>query len=348
MKLLFFIGIVVVLGFGCWALMIRMPGKSYQGILPPLTGAEETLRDQLRRHVRKLAGEIGERNLIQYTALREAADYVHHSFEQGFEQAGYGNVERQTYDVAPRSFFGLSEVPEQPLACANLIAEIPGSEKPAEIVVVGAHYDSVEGSPGANDNATGVAAVLALARSFAGKKPGRTLRFLAFVNEEPPYFQTPSMGSLVYARRCQERQENVVAMLSLETIGYYSDEPGSQNYPAPLGFFHPSKGNFVAVVGDTSSRRLVRKVIRSFRGSTSFPSQGAATFGSLPGVGWSDHWSFWQAGYSGVMVTDTALYRYPYYHGALDTPDKIDYDRLARLVVGIERVIDELAAVRND
>ena len=341
MKLFFFIGIVVVLGFCCWALMIRMPGKSYQGPLPPLTAAEETFRDQLRRHVRKLAGEIGERNLIQYTALREAADYVHHSFEQ----AGY-DVERQTYDVAPRSFFGLSEVPEQPLACANLIAEIPGSEKPAEIVVVGAHFDSVEGSPGANDNATGVAAVLALARSFAGKKPGRTLRFLAFVNEEPPYFQTPSMGSLVYAKRCQERQENVVAMLSLETIGYYSDEPGSQNYPAPLGFFYPSKGNFVAVVGDTSSRRLVRKLIRSFRESTQFPSEGAATFGALPGVDWSDHWSFRQAGYSGVMVTDTAPFRYAHYHAASDTPDKIDYDRLARLVAGMESVIEELIFVR--
>ena len=341
MKLFFFIGIVVVLGFCCWALMIRMPGKSYQGPLPPLTAAEETFRDQLRRHVRKLAGEIGERNLIQYTALREAADYVHHSFEQ----AGY-DVERQTYDVAPRSFFGLSEVPERPLACANLIAEIPGSDKPAEIVVVGAHFDSVEGSPGANDNATGVAAVLALARSFAGKKPGRTLRFLAFVNEEPPYFQTPSMGSLVYAKRCQERQENVVAMLSLETIGYYSDEPGSQNYPAPLGFFYPSKGNFVAVVGDTSSRRLVRKLIRSFRESTQFPSEGAATFGALPGVDWSDHWSFRQAGYSGVMVTDTAPFRYAHYHAASDTPDKIDYDRLARLVAGMESVIEELIFVR--
>ena len=341
MKLLFFIGLVVVLGFCCWAFMIRMPGKSYQGPLAPLTDAEETLRDQLRRHVRKLACEIGERNLIHYTALGEAADYVHHSFEQ----AGY-DVERQTYDVAPRSFFGLSEVPEQPLACANLIAEIPGSEKPAEIVVVGAHFDSVEGSPGANDNATGVAAVLALARSFAGKKPGRTLRFLAFVNEEPPYFQTASMGSLVYARRCQERQENVVAMLSLETIGYYSDEPGSQNYPAPLGFFYPSTGNFVAFVGDISSRGLVRKVIRSFRESTQFPSEGAATFGALPGVDWSDHWSFRQAGYSGVMVTDTAPFRYAHYHAVSDMPDKIDYDRLARLVTGIESVIEELIFVR--
>ncbi len=343
MKLLVFGAAVVVLGFGCWAFMIRMPGKSFQGPLPPLTRAQETLRDELRRYVEKLAGEIGERNLIQYAALREAADYVHHSFEE----AAY-KVERQTYDVVPRSIFGLDEVPEQPLSCSNLIAEIPGSAKPAEIVVVGAHYDSVEGSPGANDNATGVAAVLALARSFAGKKPGRTLRFLAFVNEEPPYFQTPSMGSLVYAQRCQERQENVVAMLSLETIGYYSDEPGSQNYPAPLGFFYPSKGNFVAFVGDTSSRGLVRKVIRSFRESSQFPSEGAATFGALPGVGWSDHWSFWQAGYPAVMVTDTAPYRYPHYHGTLDTPDKIEYDRLARVVVGVGRVINELAAVCND
>ena len=343
MKLLVFAGLVVVLGLCCWALMIRMPGKSYQGAFAPLTPAEETLRDELRRHVEKLAGEIGERNLIRYSALGEAADYV----DKGFEQAGY-SVERQTYDVAPRSVFGLNEVPEQPLSCSNLIAEITGSEKPQEIVVVGAHYDSAPGTPGANDDATGVAAVLTLARSFAGKKPGRTLRFLAFVNEEPPYFQTPSMGSLVYAKRCQERQENIVAMLSLETIGYYSDEPGSQNYPAPLGFFYPSKGNFVAFVGDTSSRGLVRRVIRTFRESSRFPSEGAATFGSLPGVGWSDHWSFWQAGYPALMVTDTAPYRYPYYHYARDTPDKIDYDRLARLVVGVERVINELAAVRND
>ena len=273
----------------------------------------------------------------------KVADYV----QRGFEEAAY-KVERQTYNVVPRSVFGLNEVPEQPLACHNLAVEIPGSEKPREIVVVGAHYDSVEGSPGANDNATGVAAVLTLARSFAGKKPGRTLRFLAFVNEEPPYFQTPSMGSLVYARRCQERQENVVAMLSLETIGYYSDEPASQNYPAPLGFFYSSKGNFVAFVGDTSSRSLVRTVVRTFRESGGFPSEGAATFGALPGVGWSDHWSLWQAGYSGVMLTDTAPYRYPYYHGALDRPDQIEYDRLARLVTGIRRVIAELAAVRND
>ncbi len=346
MKPLFFIGIVVVLGFGCWAFMIRMPGKSYQGPLPPLTRAEETLRDELRRHVEKLAREMGERNMIHYTALSEAADYVQHSFEQGFEQAGYGNVERQTYDVAPRSIFGLSKVPEQPLACANLIAEIAGSEKAEEIVVVGAHYDSVEGSPGANDNATGIAAVLALARSFAGNRSGRTLRFVAFVNEEPPYFQTASMGSLVYARRCKQRQENVVAMLSIETIGYYSDELGSQNYPVPFGFFYPSTGDFAAVVGDTSSRRLVRKVIRSFRESTRFPSEGAATFGSLPGVDWSDHWSFWQAGYPGAMVTDTAPFRYPHYHAASDTPDKIDYDRLARLVTGMENVIEELAVVR--
>ncbi|MHC4320424.1 MAG: M28 family peptidase, partial [Planctomycetota bacterium] len=167
--------------------------------------------------------------------------------------------------------------------------------------------------------------------------------FLCFVNEEPPYFQTANMGSRVYARRCRQRGEDITAMICLETIGYYSDEKGSQNYPPPLGLLYPSTGDFIALVGNYGSRALVRQVVESFRRHAQFPSEGAAMPGVLPGIGWSDHWAFWKEGYSAVMVTDTAPFRYPHYHQSTDTPDKIDYERMARVVEGMEAVVRELA-----
>jgi Zn-dependent M28 family amino/carboxypeptidase len=227
--------------------------------------------------------------------------------------------------------------------CDNVEAEVRGRERPADIVVVGAHYDSLAFTSGADDNASGVAALLALARAFAGAHPRTTLRFVAFANEEPPYFQTANMGSLVYAKRSRARGEHIVAMLSLETIGYYSDAPGSQRYPPPMGLAYPDRGDFIGFVGDRTSADLVRRVVATFRTTTHFPSEGAAPFSLIPGVGWSDQWSFWQVGYPGVMVTDTAPFRYPRYHTAQDTPDALDYDRMARVVAGLERVIADLA-----
>jgi Zn-dependent M28 family amino/carboxypeptidase len=227
--------------------------------------------------------------------------------------------------------------------CSNLEVEITGTSRPGEIVVVGAHYDTVVGTPGANDNTSGVAAVLALARRFSNRKPDRTIRFVAFVNEEPPFFQSKRMGSRVYAKRCRERGENIVAMMSLETIGYYDDSPGSQKYPPPFGLLYPSKGNFIGFVGNVGSRALVQKVVGSFRRNEKFPSEGGAFPAFIPGIGFSDHWSFWQEGYSALMVTDTAMYRYPYYHHPDDTLDKIDFERMARVVRGLEKVVGELA-----
>jgi Zn-dependent M28 family amino/carboxypeptidase len=225
----------------------------------------------------------------------------------------------------------------------NLEVEIMGKSLSKEIVIVGAHYDSVIGCPGANDNATGVAAVLEIARILTGRELPRTVRFVAFVNEEGPFFQTENMGSLVYARRARKQSENIVAMLSLETIGYYSDEKGSQRYPFPFSFFYPSTGNFIGFVGNTSSRALLHQSISSFRKHTSFPSQGVAAPGWMTGIGWSDHWSFWQEDYPAIMITDTALFRYAHYHTPQDTPDKVDYARMARVVAGLRRVIVELA-----
>jgi Zn-dependent M28 family amino/carboxypeptidase len=224
----------------------------------------------------------------------------------------------------------------------NIVAENRGHAAEGEIVVVGAHYDTVLGSPGANDNGSGVAALLELARLLADRPLPRTLRFVAFVNEEAPFSYTDEMGSLVHARGARARGEHIQAMLSLETIGSYSDAPGSQHYPFPLSLFYPDTANFIGFVGNLGSRGLVRRALRTFRQTTAFPSEGAAVPASIPGVGWSDHWSFWQAGYPAIMVTDTAFYRYAHYHTGGDTPDRVDYDRTARVVAGLARAIAEL------
>lgn len=307
-------------------MMIRMPGKSFEGPLPPLSEAHTQITEELGFDIQKLAGEIGERNLMQYDEFVAAAHYI----ESELSQFGY-RVQRQSFEVSGKE-------------CYNLEVEISGDGRPEEIVVIGAHYDSVIGCPGANDNASGVAALLALARALADKKVSRTLRFVAFANEEPPHFMSNEMGSLIYAKQCRQTGENIVAMLSLETIGFYSDAPGSQHYPFPVGFFYPAKGNFIAFVGNYSSRGLVREAISTFRKHTEFPSEGGALPGIIPGVGWSDHWSFWKMGYSAIMVTDTAPFRYPYYHTAQDTPDKVHFEKLARVMVGLREVVLELAS----
>lgn len=303
---------------------IRMPGESYRGPMLPLTTEEITLRGELQRGVEKLAGEIGERNVGRYEALAAAADFLGSSLAQ----SGY-DITRQGYEVAG-------------LICYNIEVEIQGRDRPDEIVIIGAHYDSVFGSPGANDNATGAAAVLSLAQLFREKRTSRTVRFVEFVNEEPPYFQSPTMGSVIYARQCRERNEKVIAMLSLETIGYYRDEWGSQKYPFPFGLIYPSTGNFIGFVGNTSSKDLVLEVVSSFRRHARFPSEGGALPGFIPGIGLSDQWAFWQQGYPGIMVTDTALFRYPDYHTPNDTPDKVQYERLARVVAGMEGVVADI------
>lgn len=304
--------------------MIKMPNNTYTGSLPPLTDEELRFRDTIRQDLEWLAGEIGERNVQRYANLCAAADFI----QLSFEQAGY-EVKRQSYEVAGRT-------------CYNIEVEISGDREANEIVIIGSHYDSVVGCPGANDNASGVAALLALARAFYGKDISRSLRLVAFVNEEPPYFRTAKMGSMVYAKRCHKRREDIFAMLSLETIGYYSEQPGSQHYPFPVGFFYPSTGNFVAFVSNLPSRWLVRKVVASFRRQVQFPSEGGAWPGIIPGIGWSDQWAFWRMGYPALMVTDTAPFRYPYYHTEQDTPDRIVYEHLSRVVVGLKLVVADL------
>jgi len=346
-----------------WWFGMRMPGKNVS-TAGPLSPDEIALREELRATVQKLAGEIGERNMWHYAQLNAAADFI----EDSFSRAGL-RTRRDSYEMRGQT-------------CHNIEAEIPGASQGAAssearaaeaavspsrsslreggshlpVIIVGAHYDSVFGSPGANDNGTGVAATLALARRFAQKQserrltetPNRTLRFVAFVNEEPPYFLSGEMGSLVYARRCKERGDKISAMISLETIGYFSDAPHSQTYPSPgLGVFYPKVGNFIGFVSNVQSRALLRRVIALFRKHAKIPSQGASLPAFIAGVSWSDQWSFWQEGYPAIMVTDTAPFRYPYYHSSNDTPDKLEYDRFALVVSGMEKVIEKLSNLES-
>ena len=304
---------------------IDMPTKSYSGPFLPLSEQEERISKRLRSHVYTLAGEIGERNIWKKDKLYDAASYI----QRIWQEAGF-RVELQEYDA-------------KGVTSANLEIEISGQGPTDEIILVGAHYDSVLGSPGANDNGTGVAALLEIAKLLHGSKMQRTVRFVAFTNEEPPFFLSRKMGSRVYAMRSRQRQENIVAMLSLETMGYYSEAPDSQNYPFPFGLFYPHTANFIGFVGNIGSRHLVRQALDSFRSHTRFPSEGTAAPGWLTGIGWSDHWSFWREGFNAIMITDTALFRYAPYHTDYDTPEKIDYDRFARVTNGVARVVTELA-----
>lgn len=305
--------------------LFHMPGTTHTGPLPPLSAEETGIRNGLTVHVGTLAGSIGERNLGRYESLQVAANYI----EQTLRRLGY----------RPRD----EPFKSRGRPVRNIVAEKRGSSIPEEVVLLGAHYDSAQGSPGANDNGSGVAALLELARLLADQQPQRTVRFVAFVNEELPFSNSPEMGSLVHARAAKGRGDRVPAMLSLETIGYYSDAPGSQHYPFPLSRFYPDAANFIGFVGNLGSRKLVRSALGSFRREVRFPAEGAAVPEWIEGVGWSDHWSFWQVGYPAIMVTDTAFFRYTHYHTAEDTPDKIDYGRMARVVAGLARVILDLA-----
>jgi Zn-dependent M28 family amino/carboxypeptidase len=306
--------------------MIFMPGTSHRGPLPSLDEATRAVAIEVERDVRKLAGEIGERNVGKPDRLELAVRHI----ESALSAAGL-EPRRQSFVVNRTTV-------------SNVCATLSGGSLRAESVVVGAHYDSVPGCPGANDNASGVAAMLAIARRLAREKPDRTIQFVAFVNEEPPYFQTDAMGSLVYARAARAAGENIVAMLSLETLGCYLDAPGSQNYPVrALGLVYPSEGNFVTFVGNIRSRKIVRSAVKTFREVAAFPSEGAALPSWVAGIGWSDQWAFWHEGYRAIMVTDTAPFRFREYHTPLDLPEVVDFDRLARVTSGLVEVVRRLA-----
>ncbi|MDB5722371.1 MAG: hypothetical protein JWP15_2989 [Alphaproteobacteria bacterium] len=317
--------LLVGLPLGSLLWMISVPGRSWTGPLPPLDRQETELAGRLETHVRTIASEP--HNVAHPEALERAAAYL----ERNLVGSGY-RVRRQSFAAGGISVRNLE---------VAIAAAAPG--RPA--LIVGAHYDSFGDAPGANDNGSGAAALLELARSLRDLD-GRSaipIRLVLFVNEEPPFFQTAKMGSLVYARALANSGVAVMGMISLETLGFYSDREGSQHYPAPLGAFYPTRGDFAAFVGRVSSRDFVRRTTASFRSVARFPSEGGTAPSFLAGIDWSDHWSFAEAGMPSLMVTDTAPFRYPYYHSPQDSPDKVDYRRLARVVSDLGTMIRTMA-----
>jgi Zn-dependent M28 family amino/carboxypeptidase len=321
-----FILVLALLGSGSF-LTGQEPAKSVPEIANTPQGSTG---DRLRKTLEHLCDTIGERNTSKPKKLTETVEYL----QKSFETMGY-KIERQTFEVSE-------------IDCHNLIAEVLGKDKPAEIVLVGAHYDSARGTPGANDNGSGVAALLEIARQLQGKQFSRTIRFVSFANEEQPYFQRDGqMGSWVYAKACRANSDNLKVVLSLETMGYFTDEPNSQKYPPLLAAMYPSTGNFIGIVSDIKSRPLLTEVAKRLKKNCAVDVQSASLPSELQGVGWSDHWSFWQEGYAGVMVTDTAFFRYPHYHERTDTVDKIEFVRYAQVVDGLAKSIAEFADDRK-
>jgi Zn-dependent M28 family amino/carboxypeptidase len=310
--------------------MIGVPGRAHRGPLPPLTAEETDLARRLLPHIVAVASRP--HNVRHYAELEKSARYI----EQQLAALGYASV-AQVYRVDGRNVRNIEATIEPTDA-----AHSPGS------LVIGAHYDSAGDAPGANDNGSGVAALIELARLLAdlrGKSVAR-IRLVFFVNEEPPYSHGPDMGSYRYAKALAERGERVLGMISLETLGCFFDAPGTQRYPFPFGLIYPTEGNFIAFVGLMSprSRKFLHKVVRSFRRHTAFPTIGGVAPAIIPGMSWSDHWSFEQFGFPALMITDTAPFRYPHYHRVTDTPDKVDVESLARITRGLERVARELAS----
>jgi len=302
---------------------VLMPGRPYSGAIE-LTPTEDEIAANLRRHVEQLAQTIGIRHYERAGSLNAAADYI----EAQFWQSGYQpSVQNFSYPG------GIGK---------NVIVE---RGKTGKLLVIGAHYDTVPNSPGANDNASGVAVMLEMARILSTAQLSQRIQLVAFDNEEHCAQQWEDTGSHHYAQNLKARGEQLIGMWSLETLGYYNQRPQSQKFPPPLDLFYPDKGNFLAFVGNTDSRELVRQTIRLFRAEhAGFPAQGIAAPPKFRDTERSDHRSFWQVGYPALMVTDTANFRYPHYHTPDDTIDKVDFSSMARITRLLAGVASSLTA----
>ncbi|MFN2385273.1 MAG: M28 family peptidase [Thermoanaerobaculia bacterium] len=279
---------------------------------------------RLARHVEALAVSHSPRDYRHPERLRGAAEYIVESFR------GAGAAVR------------LQEFPAEGQTYRNVIATI-GPDSP-DRVVIGAHYDTDGPFPGADDNASGVAGVLELARLLAGDPPALRIELVAYCLEEMPFFATDAMGSAVHARSLSRSGARVRAMLCLEMIGYFTDAPGSQAFPfGALRLFYPERGDFIAVVGRPRDGLLVRRVKGAMRSSGGVPVRSINAPAGVPGVGLSDHASYWAEGYPAVMITDTAFYRNANYHTESDRPETLDYRRMAAVVDGVAAAVRELA-----
>jgi Zn-dependent M28 family amino/carboxypeptidase len=282
---------------------------------------------RLEAHVRALAG-FAPRDERHPENLDRAASYIRQELQRAGGQAG-GRVEDQEFEVEGETY-------------RNVIARFGPETR--ERIVVGAHYDAAGPYPGADDNASGVAGLIELAHLLGKKPPPLRVELVAYSLEEPPHFASSAMGSAVHAASLKKQGVRVRAMIALEMIGYFTDEPDSQQFPAPfLSRLYPSKGNFITVVGKLGQRSLVRRIKKAMVRATPLPVESINAPTSLPGVDFSDHRNYWAAGYEAAMITDTAFLRNPHYHQASDRPETLDYRRMARVVEGVQAAVRELA-----
>jgi len=282
------------------------------------------MAEYLHQVVCTLAREIGARTFQDHAQLDKTADYI----SGQFSSFGY-QVMKQPFLFAGHTHH-------------NVIAELKGGLSAEKLLIVGAHYDAVRTTPGADDNASGVAGLLGLARSLSENPPGKSIRFVAFALEEWPVYRSRNMASFHYARSLKEKNEDVDGMVCLEMLGFYSDREGSQHYPFPLmNRVFPKTGNFIALVGNLRSKGFTEQIAASFKKATDLPVITLNAPAIVVGIDFSDHWSFNKFGYKALMVTDTAFYRNPHYHRPSDLPETLDYQRMAKVVQGLIRSLDE-------
>jgi len=297
----------------------------------PADDHQRSLR--LEKHIRSVASQP--HNTAHYEALEAAADYI------------ADELTRLGHTPQTQSFFVDGNTPVRNIWISLPPAGPPASKSPATgapVIVIGAHYDAPDDCPGANDNGTGVAALLEIARELAGYSPaGHRLDLVFFVNEEAPYCKTPDMGSWRYAQRLNREGSAVEGMMALETLGFFSSKRGTQKFPFPFNHIYDTRGDFVAFVGLPRARTFTHRATRAFRRTGAFPSIGGIAPAAIPGIDLSDHWSFEQFGFPALMVTDTAPFRNPFYHTLQDTPDTVDYTSLSAITGGLVEMIRDLA-----
>jgi Zn-dependent M28 family amino/carboxypeptidase len=284
------------------------------------------LAARLEARVRHLSQTIGERHFQRRPALDATVRYL----REQLAELGVPVVEHE-FQASGQTFVNL-----------EVTAAQAGTTPEKGCIVVGAHYDTVPGTPGADDNGSGVAALLELVAELGTLRLERSLRFVFFPNEEPPFFPDAGMGSAAYAAHLRNAGQDVLVMLSLEMLGYYSDRAHSQKYLPGMSLFYPDRGDFIGFVSNLRSRRQLRDVKRAFQESSAFPCESLAAPEWTVVVGLSDHRSFWREGYPALMVTDTAFMRNPHYHQATDTADTLDYERFAQVTLGLIAAVKRL------
>lgn len=314
--------LVLILFFWYSLLKIRFREADRRD-LPVLS--DDTGVKKLFAHVQHLSVQIGSRSVYEYSNIKKTETYI----KSVLEELGLG-YSTQEFRYRNNLF-------------SNIIVSIPGREEPDDIFIIGAHYDTVSGTPGADDNGSGVAVLLEVCRLLNTQELSRTLRLIFFVLEEPPAFRTASMGSYVYAKQARLDKENIYGMISLEMVGFFSNKKGAQSFPAPfMSLFYSNVPDFIGVVGNFKSRQLVKKISESIKRGSAIPIESLATFRFLPGIDWSDHGSFWKMGYPAVMITDTSFYRNPNYHKGSDTINTLDFLKMAEVVRGLIQVVRDL------